>query len=63
MITEEILDVDDQLLKVTRSNMDISGINPDILQTCVDTVVPLSKGHSHQRTPPISDHQARFQMH
>lgn len=25
MITEEILDVDDQLLKVTRSNMDISG--------------------------------------
>jgi hypothetical protein len=33
MITEEILDVDDQLLKVTRSNMDISGINPDILQT------------------------------
>lgn len=47
MITEEILDVDDQLLKVTRSNMDISGINPDVhvLQTfChlfVDTVVPL----------------------
>ena len=29
----------------------------------VDTVVPLWKGHSHQRTPPISDHRARFQMH